>query len=70
MFCLDVKLPTCKWRGNDMHFHPSASLVGKQGSGWASAKVKSFKMALGYHFLFVARETRGSAYASPSAMAA
>lgn len=54
------------------HFRPSASLVGKQGSGqqhtipcsWASAKVKSLKMALGYHFLFVARESRGSAYTS------
>lgn len=31
MFCLGPKLHTCKWKGNDTSFRPSAQLGGKAG---------------------------------------
>lgn len=31
MFCLGLKLHTCKWKGNDTSSRPSAQLGGKAG---------------------------------------
>ena len=71
MFCLGVKLHTCKWKGNDTSF-PPAQLGGEAGKWVVTRRPLQLgqrqgeipKMAHGYHFLLVARETGRSAYTS------
>lgn len=79
MFCLDVKLPTCKWRGNDNAFPSFCKLGGKAGKwvathhplqlGQRQGEVPQNGTWISFSLCSQGKQ-RISLYISPSAMAA